>query len=287
MAFVNLKSVLEYTKDNSCAIGAFNFNGYEDVQGIVDAANELSSPVIVSASMTVVKYFGLKPLVGLVRGIAESVDIPVCLHLDHSTSVELCKEAILAGFGSVMIDASSKSFEENVKMTNEVIEYARKYGASVEAEIGHVGGVEDNISVSEEDACLTLPNDAKRFYEATKVDALAVAIGTAHGLYKKEPKLDFERLNKINELVPCHLVLHGGTGVADSDFIRCYKSGMGKINVGTGLKKVYIDTLKEESKSVKETELDPKKITAKVKSNIKEEVKEKIRVFNSFNKFNR
>lgn len=284
MSYVNLKEVLRNTKEQQFAVGAFNFNGYEDVQGIVNAANKLNAPVIVSASMSVVKYFGLKQIVGMVRGIAESVDIPVCLHLDHSTSVELCKEAIVAGFGSVMIDASSKSYDENVKDTVEVVEFARKFGVGVEGEIGHVGGVEDNIVVSEEDAMLTAPSDAKRFYNDTKVDALAVAIGTAHGFYKKEPKIDFTRLNQIKTLIPCHLVLHGGTGVPDEDFKKCVECGMSKINVGTELKKVYSDTIRNQCEIVSSEEIDPKKLTKQVKTNVEEAVIRKILVFGSDNR---
>lgn len=284
MSYVNLKEVLRNTRKENFAVGAFNFNGYEDVQGIVNAAAKLRSPVIVSASMSVVSYFGLKQIVGMVKGIAESVEIPVCLHLDHSTSVELCKEAILAGFGSVMIDSSSKKMEENIKDTIEVVAYARKYGSSVEAEIGHVGGVEENIVVCEEDALLTTPQEAKEFYDATKVDALAVAIGTAHGFYKKEPKIDFSRLEKIRALLPCHLVLHGGTGVSDEDFKLCVEKGMSKINVGTELKKVYTDSIRQQCKLVSEKETDPKKITKEVKVNIEKAVTNKILVFSSNDK---
>ncbi|QRG86874.1 class II fructose-bisphosphate aldolase [Bulleidia sp. zg-1006] len=284
MSYVNLKEVLRNTKNQKFAVGAFNFNGYEDVQGIVNAASHLNAPIIVAASMSVVRYFGLKQIVGLVRGIAEAVDIPVCLHLDHSTSVDLCKEAIVAGFGSVMIDASAKSYEDNIHDTVEVVQFARKYGASVEAEIGHVGGVEDNIVVSKEDALLTNPSDAQKFYEATKVDALAVAIGTAHGFYKKEPKIDFERLQTIRNLVPCHLVLHGGTGVPDKDFKRCVDCGMSKINVGTELKKVYTDTIRNQCAVVSRQEIDPKKLTKQVKTNIEDAVMKKIITFGSDDK---
>lgn len=284
MSYVNLKEVLRNTRKENFAVGAFNFNGYEDVQGIVNAAAKLRSPVIVSASMSVVSYFGLKQIVGMVKGIAESVEIPVCLHLDHSTSVELCKEAILAGFGSVMIDSSSKKMEENIKDTIEVVAYARKYGSSVEAEIGHVGGVEENIVVCEEDALLTTPQEAKEFYDATKVDALAVAIGTAHGFYKKEPKIDFSRLENIRALLPCHLVLHGGTGVSNEDFKLCVEKGMSKINVGTELKKVYTDSIRQQCKLVSEKEIDPKKITKEVKVNIEKAVTNKILVFSSNDK---
>ncbi|MBW9212633.1 MULTISPECIES: class II fructose-bisphosphate aldolase [Terrabacteria group] len=284
MSYVNLKEVLRNTKNQKFAVGAFNFNGYEDVQGIVNAASQLNAPIIVAASMSVVRYFGLKQIVGMVRGIAEAVDIPVCLHLDHSTSVDLCKEAIVAGFGSVMIDASAKSYEDNIHDTVEVVQFARKYGASVEAEIGHVGGVEDNIVVSKEDALLTNPSDAQKFYEATKVDALAVAIGTAHGFYKKEPKIDFERLQTIRNLVPCHLVLHGGTGVPDKDFKRCVDCGMSKINVGTELKKVYTDTIRNQCAVVSRQEIDPKKLTKQVKTNIEDAVMKKIITFGSDDK---
>jgi ketose-bisphosphate aldolase, class II len=284
MSFVNLKSVLKNTTNNNYCIGAFNFNSFEDAQGIINAATKLHSPVILMASSSAVKYLGIKQCVGMIRGMAESTDIPVCLHLDHSKSVELCKEAVIAGFGSVMIDASSFDYDTNVKMTKEVVDFAHQYGVSVEGEIGHVGGVEDDISVSEKDANYTSVKDAIRFSEETGIDAMAVAIGTAHGFYKSEPKLDFERLSEIRKNVVPYLVLHGGTGVSDEDLQKCITCGISKINVGTQLKKVFSDTIRERCSNLPEDVVDPRKYIENVKINIESAVLEKLNVFRSENK---
>lgn len=284
MSFVNLKTILSGTLEGKFCVGAFNFNSYEDAQGIVNAATNLHSPVILMASSSAVKYIGLKQCVGMIRGMAESTDIPVCLHLDHSKSVELCKEAVIAGFGSVMFDGSSYDYQTNVKLTKEVVEFAHKYGVSVEGEIGRVGGVEDDISVEDELANLTTVDDAIKFSTETNVDALAVAIGTAHGFYKSEPKLNFERLSEIRKNVTPYIVLHGGTGVPDNDLRRCIENGISKINVGTQLKKVYSDTLKEKCKNLPNEIVDPRKYIEEVKVNVANVVEEKIKVFGSENR---
>ena len=164
--------------------------------------------------------------------MAESADIPVCLHLDHATDMTLLKEAVIAGFTSVMIDASRETYEENIRITKEAVEYAHKYGCSVEAELGRIGGREEHVVVDDAQSALTDPEKAGEFASTTGVDALAVAIGTAHGFYKSTPKLDFPRLEKIAALTDCPLVLHGGTGVPEDDFVKCVEYGMSKINVG-------------------------------------------------------
>lgn len=284
MSLVNLKQVLKDTRNSKYAVGAFNFNNFEDAQGIVDGACAKKSPVILMASMSAVKYLGLKQTVAMIKAMAESCDIPICLHLDHCTSVDLCKQAVVAGFSSVMIDASSLSYEENVKMTKEVVEFAHKYGVSVEAEIGHVGGVEDDINVGEDEAFLTKPKDAKKFVEDTNVDALAIAIGTVHGFYKKKPNIDFQRLKEIRNLVDVFLVLHGGTGVSAEDFKKCIEDGMSKINVGTELKNAFSLTLRKQCKEVDEKEIDPRKIIKKVRDVSSEIVQEKIEIFGSKDK---
>ena len=221
MSLVTLKEILAGTRENQYAVGAFNFSCPEDAEGIIMAGVEKNAPVILMVSMNALKYNGLKATVGMIKGMAEAVDIPVCLHLDHATDYDLIKECIREGFTSVMIDASKKPYEENIADTRMIVEYAKEYGCSVEAELGMLGGREENVVVEEASAAMTNPEDVPRFVEETGIDALAVAIGTAHGFYKAEPKLDFERLEQIVKLTDCPLVLHGGTGVPEADFRKC------------------------------------------------------------------
>ncbi|MDR1835844.1 MAG: class II fructose-bisphosphate aldolase [Fusobacteriaceae bacterium] len=279
MGLATLKEVLAGTRAMGYAVGAFNFNGYEDAQGIVEGAVAKNAPVIVMASVSAVKYIGLRQTAGLVKGIAESVNIPVCLHLDHATDVALIKEAVKAGFTSVMIDASAKDYETNIRETKAVVDFARIYGCSVEAELGKVGGKEENIVVADASATFTDPADVTRFVEETGIDALAVAIGTVHGFYKADPKLDFERLEKIAALTSCPLVLHGGTGVPVEDFKRCVKKGISKINVGTELKATFSDAVRKAVAANPESEFDPRKYVGPVKQACAEVVKGKIDIF--------
>lgn len=284
MSLVTLKEILKDTREKKYAVPAFNFNGYEDAQGMMDSAVKMRSPIILMASMGAAGYIGLKQTIGMIKGMAESVDIPVCLHLDHATDIVLLKEAIVAGFTSVMIDASKKEYEENIEITKEVVSYALKFGCSVEAELGKIGGREEHIVVDEAESMLTDPKSVPEFVERTSVDALAVAIGTAHGFYKSTPKLDFERLEEITRLTSCPLVLHGGTGVPEEDFKRCVSMGMSKINVGTEFKAAYTNAIKN-SVSVNElTELDPKNYMKYVKTTCQKIAEGKMLLFNSAGK---
>jgi len=283
MPLVTLKEVLKGTRENGYAVGAFNFNSYEDAQGIINGAVAKKAPVIVMASMGAVKYIGLKTTAYMIKGMAESVDIPVCLHLDHATDHDMIKACINAGFTSVMIDASMKSYEENIAETSSVVEYASKFGCSVEAELGKVGGKEDNVDTDEPEAAFTDPADVPRFVRETGLDALAIAIGTVHGFYKSEPKLDFERLAAIAKVTDVPLVLHGGTGVPVEDFKKAIKLGMSKINVGTELKATYAKAVRE-SLAAKPNEIDPRKFMGAVKDRCSEVVQEKIDIFGCANR---
>lgn len=283
MPLVTLKDILKDTRKEGYAVGSFNFNSYEDAQGIINGAVAKKAPVIVMASMGAVKYIGLKQAAYMVKGMAESVDIPVCLHLDHATDHDLIKECIKAGFTSVMIDASMKSYEENIKETSEIVEFAAKYGCSVEAELGKVGGKEDSVGVDEKDAAFTNPNDVPRFVKETGLDALAIAIGTVHGFYKSEPKLDFDRLQEIVKITDAPLVLHGGTGVPVEDFKKAVKLGMSKINVGTELKATYTKAVKE-ALAANPDEIDPRKFMGHVKDRCSEVVQGKIDIFGCVNR---
>ena len=284
MGLVTLKEILAGAREAHYAVGSFNFNSYEDAQGIINGAVEKNAPVILMASCGAVKYMGMHQLAGMIKGMAKSVDIPVCLHLDHAEDPAIIKEAILAGFTSVMIDASAKEYEENIEISRSIVQFAKLYSCSVEAELGKVGGKEENIVVDEASATFTDPDDVERFVNETGIDALAVAIGTVHGFYKREPKLDFERLEKIRKITDCPLVLHGGTGVPEDDFRRCIQIGMSKINVGTELKKAYTDAVKEALAGLPEKEMDPRKYMGAVKTRCAEVVKHKIDIFGSAGK---
>ncbi|OBV29052.1 fructose-1,6-bisphosphate aldolase, class II [Helicobacter sp. CLO-3] len=197
-------------------VGAFNFVNFEMLNAIFNAALEANSPIIVQASEGAIKYMGIDMAVGLVQILSKRYpQIPVALNLDHGTSFESCKKAIDAGFTSVMIDASHHPFEENVAMTKEVVQYAHSKGVSVEAELGRLMGIEDNISVDEKDAVLVNPDEAEEFVKETKVDYLAPAIGTSHGAFKfkGEPKLDFARLQEVKRRTNIPLVLHGASAI--------------------------------------------------------------------------
>ena len=214
MGLQNSKKLFLDAIKNNYAIGAFNFVNLETLSAILDAANELKSPVIVQCSTSAIKYAGIKEIYAMVK--AKMNDLPVILNLDHGKTFEDCKNAIDNGFTNVMIDASSLPFEENIKLTKQVVDYAHKHGVTVEAELGVLAGVEDEVSASNDDARYTNPSQAKEFVERTGVDSLAIAIGTSHGIYKfsGEAKLRFDILSKIEQLVPNFpFVLHGASSI--------------------------------------------------------------------------
>ncbi len=217
MPLVTSTEMFKKAYEGKYAIGAFNVNNMEIIQGIVDAAKEEKSPLILQVSAGARKYAKHIYLVKLVEATLEdSGDLPICLHLDHGEDFEICKSCVDGGFTSVMIDGSKHPFEENIALTKKVVEYAHAHGVVVEAELGRLAGVEDAVSVSEKDAIFTDPDQAVEFVERTGVDSLAIAIGTSHGAYKFKgtPYLDFERLEKISKLLPNFpLVLHGASTV--------------------------------------------------------------------------
>ncbi len=284
MPLVTLKSVLAKAQKEKYGVGAFNFNGIEDARGILDAAAEKNSPIILMASVSAVKYMGgPEAVVGLIYGLTSELDIPVVLHLDHAEDVDLIFDCIDAGFTSVMFDGSKLSFEENIKETQRVVEYACQYGVSVEAELGRVGGKEEHINVSAREAAMTNPDIVPEFVEKTGIDALAVAIGTVHGFYKEEPKLDFDRLTKIHSLTKVPLVLHGGTGVPEPDFVHSIECGMSKINVGTELKYCVSQTVRK-NVAEKPDEIDIRKLVGDARKNCHDIVLHKIDLFGSADK---
>lgn len=255
----------------------------EIVQAIISAAEAENSPVIMQASQGAIKYAGIEYITAMARVAAENASVPVALHLDHGTSFEQVMICIRKGFSSVMIDGSKLPFEENVELTKRVVAVARAVGVSVEAELGKIGGTEDDIHVDERDAFFTNPEEAKEFVERTNVDALAVAIGTAHGQYKGIPELDFPRLEKIRSLVKIPIVLHGSSGVPDEDIKTAIKLGVRKVNIDTNIREAFVqacrDVLNKDAK-----EIDPRKVLGPARQAAAEIIREKIRLFGSSGK---
>ena len=235
MALVTAKDLLT-PRVPGRAVGAFNVHNMEDVQAVVWAAEEMGTPVIVMASESALKYAGVPYIARLVQTAAEQVSVPIALQLDHGHSLEIVKACIQWGFTSVMIDGSRLPFAENVALTRSVVELAHAHGVSVEAELGRVGGKEDDLEVADRDAYLTDPGQAVEFVEQTGIDILAPAVGTAHGLYKGEPRLDFARLREIAARVDVPLVLHGGSVLPAETVRETIRCGIAKVNIGTDLK---------------------------------------------------
>lgn len=228
MPLVTSKEMFRKAYEGGYAVGAFNVNNMEIVQGIISAAKEENAPVILQVSAGARKYANPTYLKKLVEAAVEDSGLPIVLHLDHGEDFEICKACIDGGFTSVMIDGSKFPFEENIKVTRQVVEYAHERGVVVEAELGKLAGIEDAVKVASKDALFTDPDEAAEFVERTGVDSLAIAIGTSHGAYKfkGEPKLDFERLEKIQKLVPNFpIVLHGASSVPQEFVEKCNKYG--------------------------------------------------------------
>ena len=237
MALVNLKDILTDARTNKYAVGAFNVVNLEFLEAILEAAVNKASPVILNIAEVHFKYVNIENITPAIINVAQRVEVPVTLNLDHGESLEAIMRAIRCGFTSIMFDGSKLPFEENIEKTTEVVKMCHSIGVSVEAELGHVGSAEasEEGSGDSDTSVYTDVNQAEEFVRRTRVDALAVAIGTAHGLYRGKPKLDFERLAQINERVGIPLVLHGGTGLSDEDFKKSISLGIAKINFFTGM----------------------------------------------------
>ncbi len=228
MALITSKDMFAKALNSDYAVGAFNVNNMEIIQGIVEAAQQENAPLILQVSAGARKYARPAYLTKLVEAAIIDTGIDICLHLDHGEDFEICKSCVDDGFTSVMIDGSRHPFEENIRITKEVVEYAHAHGVVVEAELGKLAGIEDAVNVSERDATFTVPEEAAEFVEKTGVDSLAIAIGTSHGAYKfkGEPYLDFERLKEINKLIPeTPLVLHGASTVLPEFVAKCNEYG--------------------------------------------------------------
>jgi fructose-bisphosphate aldolase class II len=231
MPLVNMKDLLLDAQKGGYAVGSFSIANMEMILGVIKAAEETKSPIILQIAEVRLNHSPLHIIGPTMIAAAKGAKVPVAVHLDHGTTLECIGQALDLGFTSVMFDGSHLDVEENIAMTKKVIEMAKPYGAAVEAEIGCVGGSEDG-SVDIAMRC-TSPEQAKHFYEETGVDALAIAIGNAHGFYKDAPELRFDILEQVRDTVPVPLVLHGGTGIEPEDFIRCHQSGIKKINIAT------------------------------------------------------
>ncbi|MBE6080760.1 MAG: class II fructose-1,6-bisphosphate aldolase [Veillonella sp.] len=300
MPLVSTTDMFKKAYEGGYAIGAFNVNNMEIVQGIVDAAKEEQSPLILQVSAGARKYAKHIYLVKLVEAALEDTGLPIALHLDHGDDFEICKSCIDGGFTSVMIDGSKHDFETNVALTKKVVEYAHAHGVVVEGELGRLAGVEDDVNVSEKDALFTNPDQAAEFVERTGVDSLAIAIGTSHGAYKfkGEPYLDFERLEKVGKLLPGFpIVLHGASTVLPEFVEKCNKFGgsipgaqgvpeemlrkaasmsVCKINIDTDLRLAMTASIREffvENPS----EFDPRKYLGPARDAIKGMVQHKIK----------
>jgi len=302
---VTNKTLLSAAKAKGYAVGAFNIQNLETLLAVVEASTEERSPVIVAVTPSTIKYAGLEYLAGMVKTAAESVPVPMSLHLDHGKDIETVSKCINAGFTSVMIDGSHLNFEENITLTKRVTNLAHSKSISVEGELGRLAGVED-ATVEEKEAVLTDPEAAKEFVERTGLDALAVAIGTCHGAYKfkGEPKLDFERLKAIRKKVKVLLVLHGASnvpsriikkatkygaelsgakGIPDEHIKEAISLGITKINIDTDLRLAFTGAIRETLISSPK-EFDPRKILGPAKKAVKEVIKGKMRLFGSSTK---
>lgn len=281
MAFVNAKELLMKADKEGYAVGAFNVENMEMVMAVVKAAEEMNAPAILQTTPSTVKYAGLPMYYANVKAAAENVSVPIALHLDHGSSFELAMQALRCGYTSIMIDGSQKSFEENIAISKKVVDACLPSGIPVEAELGKVGGKEDDMEC--DTPGYTEPLDALEFVKETGISSLAVAIGTAHGIYKGEPKLDLERLSEIRKLVSVPLVLHGASGVPDETVKECIRRGISKVNFATELRIAYSDGVKKYLEENPKA-FDPKKYGSVGMEYVTKVVKEKIKVCGSENK---
>lgn len=280
MPLVPVHELLHKADQENYAVGAFNANNMEIIQAIVEAAELERSPVIMQASQGAISYAGLDYITRMVEIAARAASVPVALHLDHGTDFSQVIQCIRSGFTSVMYDGSKLSLEDNIAMTRKVLDIARPINVSVEAELGKIGGTEDHVHVEERDAMFTDPDEARYFVEQTGIESLAIAIGTAHGQYKGEPKLDFDRLQRIKSLVNIPLVLHGSSGVPDDAVRRAIRLGICKVNIDTNIREAFVGKMREVMAD-KPSEIDPRKILGPARQATVEIIREKIRVFGS------
>ena len=243
MPLVNMKPVLREAQKQGYAVAAFNLVDYGTTKAMIKAAEELDAPVICQVSSKTIKYYSHKEIVSWVRVLAEDSPSPVVLHLDHCKDIEMIRKCAESGWTSIMIDASELPFEKNLELSKQVQDIANKHGVGLEAELGQILGVEDDMVVDEaEGSRLTEPEDAERFTRELDLAAFAAAVGTAHGYYKGEPKVGFDRIAEINRRTHVPMALHGGTGLDEETIRRCIAGGCAKINISTNLKHVFVES---------------------------------------------
>nr|WP_294495471.1 class II fructose-bisphosphate aldolase [uncultured Mediterraneibacter sp.] len=269
MPLVTSERMLLDAQKGRYAVGAFNVENMEMVKAVLAAAEELKAPVMLQTTPSTVKYGSVETYAAIVKAEAEKVPVPVCLHLDHGSSFDLAVKAMKAGYTSVMIDGSHENFENNIAITKQVADVAKAFGIPVEAELGKVGGKEDDLEAEADTN--TDPIEAKEFSERTGISSLAVAIGTAHGFYVGTPVLDKPRVSAIREVVSVPLVLHGASGLSEEDVRECVERGMCKVNFATELRAAYTDAVKKLLKEKPET-FDPKKLGIVAMEAVKEQV---------------
>ena len=277
---VNAKKMLKEARDNGKCIAHFNINNLEWTKFILEKCNELNKNVIIGVSEGAIKYMGGYNVVAhLVYSLVKDLNIAidVCLHLDHGSSIENCKKAIDAGFSSVMIDASKYSLEENINITKEVVKYAHDKNVTVEAEVGHIGGIEDGVVVG---VLVESLYYCIKFVKETKVDMLAPAIGSVHGVYQGEPNLDFELLTKLKNNITIPLVLHGGSGIPDEKIKLAIKLGISKININTELQQAWHEGVVKFVENKKDV-YDPRKVISSGEENLKNVVEYKLKLMES------
>lgn len=283
MPLVTSEKMLSDAKKGGYAVGAFNVENMEMVKAVIAAAEELHAPVMLQTTPSTVKYGTLETYAAIVAAEAKKATVPVCLHLDHGNSYDLAVAAIEAGYTSVMIDGSHGTFDENAEVSKKVVEAAKVKGIPVEAELGKVGGKEDDLTADADTN--TDPMEAKEFVEKTGVSSLAIAIGTAHGFYAGTPVLDKKRVSEIKELVSVPLVLHGASGLTEEDVRECVERGMCKVNFATELRAAYTDAVKKLLEEKPET-YDPKKLGVVGMEAVKEIVMSRMKMCGCENKAN-
>lgn len=251
---MKLQEKLKYCQENKCAVLATNFYNFETLRGVLEAAKAMNSPIILQLTKSSIDYMGLENAVSMGRAGLKSYGVEGWIHLDHGDSLGLVKKCLKVGFDSVMFDGSELQIEQNIKLTREVVGLAKSFGANVEAELGYIAKLGQSTEVMES----TKAEDARLFVEATGVNALAIAIGTAHGFYQSTPVLDFERLTEIKQVTNAALVLHGGSGVPDEDIKKAIRLGICKVNVATEIKNTFTQNLK--TLLAKSEEIDLRKV---------------------------
>jgi len=276
--FVTNAQLLQEAKAEGYAIGAFNLNNMEIAQAIIETAQEEKAPVILQASQGAIQYAGVDYIAAIARVAAEKATVPVSLHLDHGLSFEQNVECIRAGFSSVMFDGSKLPLQENIAITKRVCEVAHIVGVSVEGELGQIPKSGENVTREQLEKMMANPQETEEFVKKTGVDALAIAVGNVHGMKTQEAQIDVPRIEKIRKLTNAPLVLHGASGIPNESVKQAIKAGICKINIDTEIRKAFVRGI---STVLKETpsEIDPRKILGKAKTEMKEAVREKIHLF--------